>query len=158
MKFSQNPFKYWFTLSLWFRLLSTFLRAKHNVVKEGSLKWELVDHFLQRISIQLKNVLEMSPASSASAGGWCHCGISTELYVLINNVVLVVATGEFFFSWEEPAKLLIHFQPLFKEQQQGDRKSLGMVQCQWGPPMKICECWGLYLDLVTLLFEYIVSK
>lgn len=73
------------------------LRAKYNLVKERSLKWELVDHFLQKVSNPVENVLEMSPASSASAGGWCHCGISTELYVLINNVVLVVATGEFFF-------------------------------------------------------------
>lgn len=73
------------------------LRAKYNLVKERSLKWELVDHFLKKVSNPVENVLEMSPASSASAGGWCHCGISTELYVLINNVVLVVATGEFFF-------------------------------------------------------------
>lgn len=69
-----------------------------NLVKERPLKCELVDHFLQRVPNPVENVLETSPASSASAGGWHHCGISTELYVLINNVVLVVATGEFFSS------------------------------------------------------------
>lgn len=41
-----------------------------------------------------------------------------QTYVLINNVMwLVVATSEFFFSREKPAKYHIHFQALFKQQQ-----------------------------------------
>lgn len=117
------------------------LRAKHILVKERSLKWELVDHFPQRVSNPVGNVLEMSPASSASAGGWRHCGISTELYVLINNVVLVVATGEFFFSWEGPANFLIRFQALFKEPQSGRSKEVESGQ-MLRTTIKISDCWG----------------
>ena len=80
------------------------------------------------MSSLVEKSLEMSPDSSASAGGRRHCGISTELYVLINNAVRVVPTGKFFFSWEEQANFLVHFQALFKGQQRVRQKEPGSDQ------------------------------
>ena len=43
-------------------------------------------------------------------------------------MVLVVAAGGFFFSWEEPAEFLIHFKALYEEQQRVRQKELGSDQ------------------------------
>lgn len=82
----------------------------------------------------------MSPASSASAEGWRHCGISTELCVLINNAVLELPLVNSFSPGRCQESALFHVQALFKGQQRVRQKEVGSGQVP-RVPIKVSWAW-----------------